>query len=64
MGSKIWRGRTYFVLENKVKSKAALQQKDEHIRVLSEQNRQLLTMLEAEEGKGKDRAEELVIIAY
>lgn len=41
--------------QSNVKSRAALQQKDEHIRVLSEQNRQLLTMLEQEEGKGKEK---------
>lgn len=44
---------------NGVKSRAALQQKDEHVRVLSEQNRQLLEMLEAEEKKGGDESEEL-----
>eukprot|EP00397_Hematodinium_sp_SG-2012_P009862 GEMP01009959.1.p1 GENE.GEMP01009959.1~~GEMP01009959.1.p1 ORF type:complete len:846 (+),score=245.37 GEMP01009959.1:137-2674(+) len=37
-------------------SRATLQQKDEHIRVLSEQNRQLLGMLEQEEGSGKELA--------
>ncbi|CAD7931447.1 unnamed protein product [Amoebophrya sp. A25] len=41
--------------QSNIKSRAALQQKDEHIRVLSEQNRQLLSMLETEESKSKEK---------
>merc|ERR1712072_1261576 len=43
-------------LENhSLASRAELQKKDEQIRVLSEQNRQLLTMLEQEEVKAKEK---------
>jgi len=39
--------------------KAETTAKDEHVRVLSEQNKQMLSMLEAEENKSKDLAEKI-----
>eukprot|EP00392_Amoebophrya_sp_AT5.2_P012500 g12603.t1 len=47
--------------QSNIKSRAALQQKDEHVRVLSEQNRQLLTMLETEEAKAKGKDEDYTL---
>mmetsp|Transcript_85171 Transcript_85171/g.194264 ORF Transcript_85171/g.194264 Transcript_85171/m.194264 type:complete len:776 (+) Transcript_85171:61-2388(+) len=40
------------------KSRAEIQAKDEHIRVLSEQNKHLLGLLETEEGKSREIADE------